>query len=217
MAAKWDTVAIVGVGLIGGSIGLALRQRRLANRVIGIGRNPRRLEIAEQFGAIDEAVTDLAAGVARAELTIICTPVETIATFVRQVARSCPADGLITDAGSTKQMIVEELHGAESIEPATFVGSHPLAGSEKAGVQHADGQLLTGRTVVITPTPDDTQRRCPADRGVLDGSGGERGFHDARPARPRVGGNQSSAARDRFPDRGRNARTVPAACGNRLA
>ena len=125
---------------------------RLARTIIGIGRNAHRLARARQLGAIDEAATQLELGVAKAELTILCTPVETIAGFARQVAAHCPASSLITDAGSTKQSIVEQLQDRWPADRAVFVGSHPLAGSEKTGVDHADGQLLVGRTVVITPT-----------------------------------------------------------------
>ncbi len=152
MEANWDTVAIVGVGLIGGSIGLALRQRHLARHVIGIGRHPARLEIARQAGAIDGFSTALESAVADAQLTVICTPVDTIAEYARQVARHCPPSALITDAGSTKGQIVQQLQQDWPARGATFVGSHPLAGSERVGVEHADGRLLVGRIVVITPT-----------------------------------------------------------------
>lgn len=152
MAANWDTVAIVGVGLIGGSIGLAVRQRGLARRVIGIGRHEARLAIALQAGAIDAYSTDLKSGVAEAQLTVICTPVDTIAGYARETARHCPPTALITDAGSTKGQIVDQLRHDWPAAGAAFVGSHPLAGSEKVGVEHADGELLVGRIVVITPT-----------------------------------------------------------------
>ncbi len=151
----WDRVAIIGVGLIGGSIGLGLRQRNLARHVIGIGRRMETLRTAENRGAITEATTDLAAGVAQAELVIIGTPVQTIVDQVKQVAEAAKSGTLVTDVGSTKQSIVEgadrALAGALGLW-TSFVGSHPLAGSERTGVEFARADLLEGRTVVVTPS-----------------------------------------------------------------
>jgi prephenate dehydrogenase len=151
----WDRVAIIGVGLIGGSIGLGLRQRNLARHIIGIGRRMETLRTAENRGAITEATTDLAAGVAQAELVIIGTPVQTIVDQVKQVAEAAKSGTLVTDVGSTKQSIVEgadrALAGALGLW-TSFVGSHPLAGSERTGVEFARADLLEGRTVVVTPS-----------------------------------------------------------------
>lgn len=147
----WDNVAIIGVGLIGGSIGLALRQRKLAKQVVGIGRRVESLAEARRVGAVTQTTTDLAQGVARAELIVVCTPVASIAEHVRQAASSGPRGTLITDAGSTKAQIVEQLDRNLPGE-ARFVGSHPLAGSERSGPGEARADLLVGRVVVITPT-----------------------------------------------------------------
>ena len=147
-------VAVVGVGVIGGSIGLALRQRRLAVEVIGIGRREASLRVARDVGAVDQTTTDLAAGVADAELIVVCTPVRTIVEIVGRVAAACPDGALITDAGSTKAHIVakvsEQLAAARAA--CAFVGSHPLAGDHRTGPAFARADLLTQRTVVITPT-----------------------------------------------------------------
>src|SRR5215510_3049228 len=99
--AEYETVAIVGVGLIGGSIGLALRERRLARQIIGIGRRQQSLDVARSVGAIDHGVTNLANGVSQAQLIIVATPVDTIAERVIQASAVCPPASLITDAGST--------------------------------------------------------------------------------------------------------------------
>jgi prephenate dehydrogenase len=151
---EYDTVAIVGVGLIGGSIGLALRERRLAQKIIGIGRRQTSLDAARRVGAIDNGVTSLANGVADAQLVIIATPVDTIAERVIQVAAICPATSLITDVGSTKQTIVAAVDAglAGRRSGPRFVGSHPLAGDHRTGPDHARADLFEGRTVVITPT-----------------------------------------------------------------
>ncbi|HKI30705.1 MAG TPA: prephenate dehydrogenase/arogenate dehydrogenase family protein [Gemmataceae bacterium] len=146
------TLTIVGVGLIGGSIGLAARRRGLAGRVIGVGRQPATLERARQLGAIDEACLDLADAVRRADVAVFCTPVTLIAEQVRAAAPGCAAGTLLTDAGSTKGSIVRALDG--HLPPGvSFVGSHPLAGSEKRGPEHADADLFQGRVTVVTPAP----------------------------------------------------------------
>ncbi|MGD9647799.1 MAG: prephenate dehydrogenase [Pirellulales bacterium] len=147
---RWNTVAIVGVGLLGGSIGLGLRQRGVAKRIVGIGRRRPSLEIARRVGAITASTTNLERGVQDADIVVVCTPVEQIPQYVQAAASHCSAGCLITDVGSTKQRIVSQLDGG--LPPGVcFVGSHPLAGSEKRGVTEASADLLEGRVVVLTP------------------------------------------------------------------
>jgi len=146
------TLTIVGVGLIGGSLGLAARRRGLAARILGVGRNAESLETARKLGAIDEACLDLSAAVRRAEIAVFCTPVTLIAEQVLAAAPVCARGTLLTDAGSTKSAIVRALDGR--LPPGVaFVGSHPLAGSEKRGPEHADADLFEGRVTVVTPAP----------------------------------------------------------------
>jgi prephenate dehydrogenase len=151
---EYDTVAIVGVGLIGGSIGLALRERRLAQKIIGVGRRQMSLDAARKVGAIDNGVTSLANGVAQAQLIVIATPVDTIAERVIQVAAICPPTSLITDVGSTKEAIVAAVDAGLATRRGgpRFVGSHPLAGDHRTGPEFARADLFDGRTVVVTPT-----------------------------------------------------------------
>lgn len=146
-----DTLTIVGVGLIGGSLGLAARQLRLARRVIGVGRQQKSLEAALRLGTIDEATIDMAAGLREAELVVFCTPVDLIVEQIRTAAQHCRPGTLLTDAGSTKTAIVRGLEGRLP-EGVTFVGSHPLAGSEKRGPEFADAHLFRQRLTVVTPT-----------------------------------------------------------------
>lgn len=152
------TVAIVGVGLIGGSIGLALRDRGLASRVIGVGRDPANLAEAVRLGAIDVGTVELRQGVAEADVAVVCTPVSLIARDVREAARLGRDDLLVTDAGSTKRGIVAEVEDDPRARSA-FVGGHPIAGSERKGAAHARADLFDGRVCVLTPTD-----RTPADR-----------------------------------------------------
>ena len=147
----FDTVAIVGVGLIGGSIGMAVRRRRLARRVVGVGRRAASLGQARRLGAIDQGTTKLSQATADAELTVFCTPVDRIAKQVLEAAVHCPPDAILTDSGSTKARIVTRLESGLP-DGVSFVGSHPLAGSEKRGVEVARPDLFEGRVCVVTET-----------------------------------------------------------------
>jgi cyclohexadieny/prephenate dehydrogenase len=152
----FDSITIVGVGLIGGSVGLATRARGVARHVVGTGSRPATLEAACQLGAITGAVPDPTAAVAEAEMVVICAPVDHIVEQAVRLAPLCRPGTLITDAGSTKERIVSELEKAAG-KPAwghgaRFVGSHPLAGNERRGPQHATADLFVDRAVVVTPT-----------------------------------------------------------------
>ena len=161
-------VTIVGVGLIGGSIGLALRQRGLAKQIVGVGRRQASLDRALACGAIDSATTDLAAGVAKADIVIVATPVASVVEDVCRALAAAPAKALVTDAGSTKASICAAISNAaisnnEKIDNGNFVGSHPLAGDHRSGPEHARSDLFDGKTVVVTPTeatPPETAERA---------------------------------------------------------
>ena len=158
--AEFDSVAIVGVGLIGGSIGQALRERKLAREVVGIGRQERNLRTAEKLGAIDRGTTVLAEGVAQAEIVVICTPVDTVAQLIVATAAACPARTIISDVGSTKEAIVTTAEAALASRRngPWFVGSHPLAGDHRRGVGFSRGDLFERRKVIVTST--DTSHRA---------------------------------------------------------
>jgi prephenate dehydrogenase len=151
-------VAIVGVGLIGGSVGMALRARGASGRIIGVGRDPARLEEARRFGAIDAATTDLDEAAATADVVVVCTPVDRVAADVIHAAAASPEGTLITDAGSTKRAIVEAVE-ADARARSRFVAAHPIAGSERSGAANARGDLFEGRVCALTPTP-----QTPSDR-----------------------------------------------------
>jgi prephenate dehydrogenase len=144
---QFGTVAILGVGLIGGSLGMALKARRLARRVVGVGREAARLETAIRLGAIDEATTDWHGGVGEADIVVLGTTIGHILETLPQVLSSAPAGALVTDVGSTKNAIVARAGGA-----ANFVGGHPMAGSEKGGVEAATPTLFQEATWALTPS-----------------------------------------------------------------
>lgn len=144
---QFGTVAIIGVGLLGGSLGMALKVRRLAANVVGIGRSAERLEQAIRLGAIDRATTDLPAGLADADIVVLCTTVGNILETLPDVLERVKPGAVVTDVGSTKTQIV-----ARSQSAPHFVGSHPMAGSERTGVEAATPLLFQEATWALTPT-----------------------------------------------------------------
>ncbi|MCS6858965.1 MAG: prephenate dehydrogenase/arogenate dehydrogenase family protein [Abditibacteriales bacterium] len=145
-----DTVAVIGIGLIGGSYGLALKARGLARCVIGVARRETTRHIARSVGAADETTDDAREAVREADLVILCTPVGSIADMAQHIAPTLQRDCVVTDAGSTKVGIVRD---CEAILGRRFVGGHPMAGSHETGPQWARADLFVGATYVLTPTP----------------------------------------------------------------
>lgn len=148
-----ETLAIYGVGLLGGSVGLAAKTHGIARRVIGIGRSIERLTKAVECGAIDEMTTDLEEACARADWVILASTVSHIVDLLPRTARSCKPSALVTDVGSTKATIARQ---ADRVFPAGgpfFVGSHPMAGSERSGVVYASPDLFEKACCIVTPTP----------------------------------------------------------------
>jgi len=139
-------IAIIGVGLIGGSIGLAARERGAV--VAGYDTDPVTLAAAIRCGAINAATTDLEGACAGAELVFVAAPVGVLAATIEAALQAAPPDCVVTDVGSTKREVV-----AACRDPR-FVGGHPLAGAETAGVEHARADLFTGATWYLTPQPD---------------------------------------------------------------
>ena len=145
----FGTMAIIGVGLIGGSLGMAARRHGLVRRVIGIGRSEQKLMRAKILGAIDDYTLEMGAGVRKADLIIICTPVRLIAPTLKAIAPYLKPGAIITDVGSTKREIVEQCEAATP-DGCFFVGGHPMAGSEQVGVEAAAHDLFVDATYVVT-------------------------------------------------------------------
>lgn len=150
-----SVLAVCGVGLLGGSIALAAKKRGLVSRVIGIGRNPERLQTAVNREIIDDFVTDVAESDAAWQLAVVATPVDRLPDDVRSIAGVSRPGTVITDVGSIKARICESI-GPRPAEGVAFVGAHPLAGSEKSGCDAADADLFEGRVVVVDPSGEPT-------------------------------------------------------------
>ncbi|GAB4321820.1 MAG: prephenate dehydrogenase/arogenate dehydrogenase family protein [Candidatus Sumerlaeia bacterium] len=168
---NFPTVVIAGCGLLGGSLGMALRRRGLARRVVGVGRSEQRLRQAVELGAADTATADLAAACREADLVVLCTPVSVIREQLDSALRHAPPSALITDVGSTKSEVCctaralrQAITGQNAAAPAVFIGSHPMAGSDRSGIIHADANLYENSTcfVVIDPGGGDLEFNCAA-------------------------------------------------------
>ena len=138
-------IAVLGVGLIGGSIGLAAKEHVEDAEVVGFGRDPKRLRTAIERGAIDRAAGSVEEALDGAELCFACAPVGALPELVRAALDASGPDTLVTDVGSTKQDLVQR-----TSDPR-FVGGHPIAGAETAGVEHARADLFQGAVWYLTP------------------------------------------------------------------
>ncbi len=147
-----ERVTIIGVGLIGGSLGLALKKHGFPGVIAGVGRR-QTVEKALAAGAIDQPYEELEPAVRDADLVYLATPISTILDLLPRVRGAAPAHTLVTDAGSTKSQIVDR--GAalfpDGVQGPLFIGGHPMAGSEKRGVENASADLFHGATYILTP------------------------------------------------------------------
>lgn len=151
MAVIIDRLAIIGVGLIGGSFARALREAGAVKSVIGIGRSRQNLEEALSLGIVDEITQDAAAGVQGAGMVFISTPVCSIPSVVAEIAPRLSPGCVVTDGGSVKTAIVDE---CERLMPpgCHFVGGHPIAGTEHSGASASFATLYQGKRCILTPT-----------------------------------------------------------------
>jgi prephenate dehydrogenase len=147
-----DRLAVLGLGLLGGSVVKGARAHGLAREIVAIGRRRENMEVALHDGVVDAITTDLKEGLTGADLCVLATPVATLAAQLDLVWRFAPPDLVITDVGSTKAAIVRVAEDLAQLRPLGFVGSHPMAGSERSGYGVARPDLFTGALVVLTPT-----------------------------------------------------------------
>jgi prephenate dehydrogenase len=138
-------IAVIGVGLIGGSIGLAAREQVPGAEVAGFGRSRERLDRARELGAIDVAAGSLEEALDGAGACFVCGPVGALPDQVGAALAAAPEDCVVTDVGSTKRQLVE------SVRDERFVGGHPIAGAETTGVEHARADLFQGAVWYLTP------------------------------------------------------------------
>jgi prephenate dehydrogenase len=166
----FNRLVIVGVGLIGGSLGLAARARGLVREVIGFGRTEANLRVALERGIIDAYTFDPAEAARGADLLLLAVPVEAMRHVTEQFIPFLPAGCVVTDAGSVKEAVVTVM---EEILPATlpFVGAHPIAGTEHAGAAAAFATLFEKRLCLLTPTPRTDPNAMARIRALWEGVG----------------------------------------------
>ena len=146
-----DKLAVVGVGLIGGSLALALKEADAVGHVVGIGRGLPNLETALRLGVVDSYTQDLAEGVADADVIFLATPVQALGAVAEQAMPHLKAGAIITDGGSVKQAVIDaiEPHLRDDVH---FVPGHPIAGTENSGAEAAFATLYCDRRCILTPT-----------------------------------------------------------------
>jgi prephenate dehydrogenase len=143
-------VAIVGLGLLGGSWGLSLKRAGFTGRIVGYARRAETLERALKQGVIDEACADVTQAVREADLVILATPVAVILDHLTRLPLHLSPQALVTDVGSTKRLICERAAGLYT-QQALFLGGHPMAGKERSGLEQADARLFENARYVLTP------------------------------------------------------------------
>lgn len=181
---RWHKVTLVGVGLLGGSLGQALKARALAERVTGYVRRQESIAEALRFKAVDDATCDLAEAVRGADLLVLCTPLLQMGALARQLLQHAQPGAIVTDVGSVKASLVGELEPLFASRGIHFVGSHPMAGSEKMGVSAARPDLFVRACCVVTPTGQSNPEAVRRVEDLWTGVGGrllrlDPGQHDA--------------------------------------
>ncbi|MEY2466327.1 MAG: prephenate dehydrogenase, partial [Verrucomicrobiota bacterium] len=152
LAVRFRKITIIGVGLLGGSLGLAIKKRKLAGEVVGYVRRAASVAECKNFRAVDSCERDLKKAVTGADLIVLCTPLTRMRPLVEQMIPAIKRGAIITDVGSVKGSVVKDLETLIAKSGAHFIGSHPMAGAEKTGVSAAREDLFVNAVCVVTPT-----------------------------------------------------------------
>jgi prephenate dehydrogenase len=158
-------LCIVGVGLIGGSLALALRQAGYVNEIVGTSRNQAHLRRAVELGVIDRLDLNVARAAAAADVVVLCVPLGAMEPVCQQLKETFASDSILTDVGSAKASVVAAVRSAFGELPSGFVPGHPIAGTEKSGVDAAFAALFQNRRTVLTPLESTSEQAC---RTVVD-------------------------------------------------
>jgi prephenate dehydrogenase len=172
-APRCETLAVLGVGLIGGSLAIALRRAGFCSRIVGCGRSRDNLEQAVALGVIDAWSTDPAEAVADAELVFVAVPLGSMRGVFEQIAPAISPQAVITDGGSAKGSVARDAEAALGEAVSRFVPGHPIAGNEKSGVTAAFGELYQGRRIILTPTERTDPDALHRVRAMWQAAGGE--------------------------------------------
>ena len=171
-----NKITIVGVGLIGGSLARALKEKNLAKTVFGYGRDRSRLDEAKKSNIIDDYSTQIEEAVNHADIIVIATPVGTFRNIFNEVKPLIANDVIISDVGSTKTNIVDIAKEILGDKSQCFVPAHPIAGKEKSGFEASDGNLYNGKKVIITPIEDNSSESIQVIESMWKNVGAEVDF-----------------------------------------
>lgn len=168
-----NKLAIIGVGLIGGSLARALRDAGHAREIVGHGRGIGNLQRAVELGVIDRVETTLPAAVREADMVVLATPVGSMKKILQALAPYLAPDAVVTDVGSVKGVIAEAARKVLGKRFASFVPGHPIAGTERSGVEASFASLYVGRRVVLTPLPETSAEAVTRVRAMWQAAGAE--------------------------------------------
>lgn len=168
-----DTVCIIGTGLIGGSLALAIRQAGFCREIIGAGRTEETLIKAVELGVIDRYHTNIASAVGDADIVVVCVPLGSMRAVFEQINSAEIENTVITDAGSAKQSVISDAESVFGAGFQNFVPGHPIAGTEQSGVTAAFPELYQQRRVILTPTDDTSTDALDQVRAMWQSAGAE--------------------------------------------
>lgn len=164
-------LCVIGVGLIGGSLALALRRAGYCGQLVGAGRNAEHLARAVELGVIDGYDLDLRQAVAGADMVVLAVPMGAMANVLATIGDHLAPEAVLTDVGSAKAAVIAAAQEALGVLPPGFVPGHPIAGTEHSGVDAAFPELFQGRRVVLTPTPASSSQAVAAVRAMWEAAG----------------------------------------------
>ncbi len=170
---KINKLCVIGIGSIGGSVACALRAAGSVKTIIGVGRNIENLKRAKSLNVIDDYTTDIKLAVADSDVVLIATPLGAMQDVLTQLASSIPDRCVLTDVGSAKQHVIDAVKNAFGELPKNFVPGHPIAGTEKSGVEAAYAELFKERRVILTPLPETDKAALETVRQMWLTSGAE--------------------------------------------
>ena len=174
-----NTVCIIGTGLIGGSLALALRQSGFCQAITGAGRTESTLQRAVELGVIDSYSTSIAEAASAADIIVVSVPLGAMRAVFEQIKHGKNDNTIVTDAGSAKQSVIEDAEAVFGINFQGFVAGHPIAGTEKSGVTAAFAELYQQRRVILTPTENSSTEAVDLVRSMWEAAGAEVELMDA--------------------------------------
>jgi len=168
-----NRLCIIGVGLIGGSLARALRKAGAVKEIVGCGRNEGSLRRAVEIGVVDRYSLDMAQAVRGADMIVIAVPVGSMGQVFRTIVPAAESNAVITDVGSTKGSVVDAAIDACGAVPINFVPGHPIAGTERSGVEASFAELYQRRRVILTPLPETDPQAVEKVRAMWETAGAE--------------------------------------------